>query len=232
MHEDKDKQISRHDLIAEEYDEKYRGNVRNHLKKLQVLLKHIKPKRGWKILEVGVGSGLHFREIRKYSKNIVGIDISKRMLAQARMKCGDGRLLIADAENMPFKDNSFDMVFTISTLHHTDYKKSIREFSRVCKPGGKIGITEPNPLNPQQFLGAMKNYSIEKGTFRMFLTNMEREFSSNNVSTVAKGFTIFIPTLIKKPTKIMIKLEKMLERAPILKHFAGSIYIVGEKRKG
>jgi ubiquinone/menaquinone biosynthesis C-methylase UbiE len=189
MQDDRDKQISRHDLIAEEYDERFRGNARNHLRKLQVLLEHIKPRKSWRILEVGVGSGLHFREIRKYSRNIVGIDISKRMLAEARKKCKDGRLVLADAENTPFKDNSFDMVYTISTLHHADYKKSIREFSRICKPGGKIGITEPNPLNPQQFLGAMKNYSIEKGTFRMSLKNIEREFNENGICSRGRLFS-------------------------------------------
>jgi len=224
-------QILRHDKIAREYDKKYRSNIRNHLKRLRVLLKFIKPKKNSKILEVGVGSGLHLKEMYKTCKNIIGIDISTKMLKEAREKTGVKNLIVADTENMPFKDLSFDMVYTISTLHHTDYKKSISEFSRICKEGGKIGITEPNPLNPQQFFGALLKYSIEKGTFKMFLANLQREFALNNLKIIAKGYAIFIPTKIKNPSKKMIKIEELLEVMPVLKYFAGSNYIVCEKKQ-
>jgi ubiquinone/menaquinone biosynthesis C-methylase UbiE len=58
----------------------------------------------------------------------------------------DRPIVIGDAEELPFKDNSFDAVFSGFTLHHlvNDINEIIKELKRVLKPKGFIFLIEPN----------------------------------------------------------------------------------------
>ena len=101
---------------------------------------------GERILEVGVGTGL---SLPLYPDNVsvVGIDISRHMLDQARVRqarCGlenVAELMVMDAENMEFTDDSFDKVvamYVASVVPHPE--RLVDEMRRVCKPGGQIFV--------------------------------------------------------------------------------------------
>lgn len=99
---------------------------------------------GEQILEVGVGTGL---SLPLYPKNVLvtGIDISRDMLAKAQgRKTRDGldnivRLSVMDAENMQFKDNSFDRVVAMYVASVVpDPERLVDEMRRVCKPNGRL----------------------------------------------------------------------------------------------
>jgi len=99
---------------------------------------------GERILEVGVGTGL---SLPLYPRNVsvVGIDISRHMLDQARIRLArDGlgnvaELMVMDAENMAFEDDSFDKVVAMYVASVVpDPERLVDEMRRVCKPGGQI----------------------------------------------------------------------------------------------
>jgi len=99
---------------------------------------------GERILEVGVGTGL---SLPLYPDNVsvVGIDISRHMLDRARVRqarCGlenVAELTVMDAENMEFKDDSFDKVVAMYVASVVpDPERLVDEMRRVCKPGGQI----------------------------------------------------------------------------------------------
>ena len=99
---------------------------------------------GERILEVGVGTGL---SLPLYPENVsvVGIDISRHMLDQARVRqarCGldhVAKLVVMDAENMGFRDDSFDKVVAMYVASVVpDPKRLVDEMRRVCKPKGQI----------------------------------------------------------------------------------------------
>ena len=99
---------------------------------------------GERILEVGVGTGL---SLPLYPDNVsvVGIDISSDMLDQARVRqarCGLEhvvKLMVMDAENMAFEDDSFDKVVAMYVASVVpDPGRMVDEMRRVCKPGGQI----------------------------------------------------------------------------------------------
>jgi phosphatidylethanolamine/phosphatidyl-N-methylethanolamine N-methyltransferase len=99
---------------------------------------------GERILEVGVGTGL---SLPLYPDNVsvVGIDLSRHMLDQARVRLarsGLGNiaaLMVMDAENMGFKDDSFDKVVAMYVASVVpDPERLVDEMRRVCKPGGQI----------------------------------------------------------------------------------------------
>ena len=111
---------------------------------------------GERILEVGVGTGL---SLPLYPQNVrvVGIDISRDMLDQARDRLTRGgrqsaaELMVMDAENMAFEDNSFDKVVAMYVASVVpDPARLVDEMRRVCKPGGQIFIVNHfhsrNPL--------------------------------------------------------------------------------------
>lgn len=94
-----------------------------------------------KVLEVGVGSG---RNLKYYSSNslVTGIDNSEGMLEEARKKARgmeNVTILLMDAENLEFPDNSFDYVITTFVLCTIpDPVKALKEMRRVLKPSGEL----------------------------------------------------------------------------------------------
>ncbi len=95
------------------------------------------------VLEVGCGLGTDFIQFARGGAKGFGMDLSERSLAltanRLRAEGLSGFLLQADAERIPFKDGTFDLVYSWGVLHHTpDTATAVRELIRVCKPGGEI----------------------------------------------------------------------------------------------
>ena len=104
-------------------------------------------RKGGRILEVGVGTGI---SLPRYSPrmSLVGVDISKTMLAKARRRVADlslrnvEALEVMDAECLAFPDGSFDVVvaqYVVTAVPNPE--AALTEFLRVVKPGGEIVLT-------------------------------------------------------------------------------------------
>jgi phosphatidylethanolamine/phosphatidyl-N-methylethanolamine N-methyltransferase len=126
----------------------------------QTALELVDTKPGNHILEVGVGTGLSLPLYPKHAR-IVGIDISPDMLARAKELVREEGLTnvesleVMNAEEMSFKDNTFDSVVAmyVATVVPNP-KKFVDEMKRVCKPKGRIVIL--NHFNsPATFGGKM-----------------------------------------------------------------------------
>ncbi len=96
-------------------------------------------------LEVGVGTG---KNIPQYPGEVrlTGIDFSERMIAVARRKYGEWpgvKLLVMDAQQMDFDDNTFDTVVTSCVFCSVpDPVQGLKEIRRVCRKGAKILMLE------------------------------------------------------------------------------------------
>ncbi len=100
---------------------------------------------GMNVLEIGVGMGADYLEWLKAGARATGVDLSSASLEQARLRCGLAGygvdLRLADAENLPFPADSFDVVYSYGVMHHSpDTGRCIREARRVLKPGGQAKI--------------------------------------------------------------------------------------------
>lgn len=100
---------------------------------------------GDRVLEIGVGMGADFLRWARAGAYATGIDLTERAvrLAQNRL-CDEGlraNLCTADAENLPFKEGTFDIVYSWGVLHHTPSPaRALAEAQRVLAPGGQLKI--------------------------------------------------------------------------------------------
>lgn len=108
-----------------------------------------------RVLEVGcgqgVGVGLIVRHFRPESVEAIDIDPVMVRRAQHRFRAGrrDGTQItirLADAEELPFAEESMDAVFNFGIIHHLeDWQRGIGEIARVLKPGGAYYFEEIYP---------------------------------------------------------------------------------------
>jgi len=102
---------------------------------------------GSKILDVGTGTGKQAFAFAKKGYDVIGIDLSEAMLkvANKKNKYENVKFEVADATNLPFEDNSFDVSCVSFALHDmplTIREKALKEMVRVTKPKGMIVIVD------------------------------------------------------------------------------------------
>lgn len=110
---------------------------------------------GSRVLDVAARNGNATLAAARRWCDVTSTDYVQSLLerAQARAKAEglSANFRVADAEDLPFKDTSFDAVLsTFGVMFTPDQDKAAAELLRVCKPGGKIGLTN---WTPESFIG-------------------------------------------------------------------------------
>ena len=93
------------------------------------------------VLELATGPGLIAKEIAPFAKSVLATDYSAGMIAEARKgDCPPNlRFAVADAQSLPYRDQSFDVVIIANALHLVpDPKRVLQEIARVLRPGGLL----------------------------------------------------------------------------------------------
>ena len=109
---------------------------------------------GQRIVDFGCGSGANSVLLANRGAHVWGIDISEDLLRLAKRRLavsgreGGATFIAGSAHDMPFPDNSIDVVFGIAILHHLDLDLVSREVRRVLKPGGRAIFQEPVRNSP------------------------------------------------------------------------------------
>lgn len=101
--------------------------------------------KGKKVLEIGCGAGTMSTEFAKHGAIVTAIDLTETAIKntknQFKFANVKGKIMQADAENLPFKDESFDYVWSWGVIHHTpDTRKCSSEIYRVLKKGGRAQV--------------------------------------------------------------------------------------------
>lgn len=100
---------------------------------------------GLKVLEIGCGLGTDGAQFAEAGADYTGVDLTDAAVELARKQFElfgfPGKFQTADAENLAFADNSFDLVYSHGVLHHTpETQKAIQEVHRVLRPGGRAVV--------------------------------------------------------------------------------------------
>ena len=98
---------------------------------------------GLTVLEIGCGLGTDGRQFVQAGAAYTGVDLTEAAVGMSQANFAshglDGTFCQADAENLQFRDASFDLVYSFGVLHHTpQMEKAFREVNRVLKPGGRF----------------------------------------------------------------------------------------------
>jgi ubiquinone/menaquinone biosynthesis C-methylase UbiE len=207
-------------------------------RRVKMLTSHIS--RDMKVLEVGCGSGYLTKELVRTQASILAIDVSDDILSIARENVLGSNLefrLENAHELSSAEDVSFDTIVGNSVLHHLDVGKALSEFYRILKPGGTLFFAEPNMLNPQvavqknipfikQWLGDSPD---ETAFFKWQIERLLQKHGFSHISVIP--FDFLHPAIPEKFINFVSRVGGMLERVPIVKHIAGSLYISGSKGK-
>lgn len=146
--------------------------------------------RGLEVLEIGLGLGADHEQFALAGAQVHGIDITPRAveITRARLAIRGLRsdLGVADAEELPFESDSFDLVYSWGVIHHSpDTARAAREILRVLKPGGSFRVMV---YHTWSLVGLMLwlRYGLGQGKPLMSLTSIYSEYLE---SPGTKAFT-------------------------------------------
>jgi len=129
--------------------------------------------KGKTILDVGCGAGRFTQIAAIFGGKVIGVDMSDSVavaIANTRQFM-NSEIRKADLHNLPFKDNSFDIIFSIGVLHHTpNTRKAFQSLYRLLKPGGIMAIW----VYSNEGIKA-KLFNFITGIHRLYTTRMNHQ---------------------------------------------------------
>ncbi len=175
---------------------------------------------GKRILCLGSGSGEECNYLLSLgAKEVVGVDISKLFIKESKKKYKDIAFYVADMENLKFKDNSFDIVFSRLAMHYLkSWIRVLSESRRVLKKGGLFLFSTHNPVywagtkeetteKTCRFLGYEKNKKTNKTQVYGDYLNIRKiiDFRSKDLKIVYwhRPFSSLIKDIIVSGFKII-----------------------------
>lgn len=131
---------------------------------LAILLNLVKPQTEWHALDVATGAGHTAMLFAPHVAHVIASDLTEPMLAKTAQLAAESGLTnletrLADAEALPFDDNSFDLVTCRLAFHHfPNPHQALSEIARVLKPGGLFGLTDNITVPEKQAAGYYNAY--------------------------------------------------------------------------
>lgn len=170
-----------------------------HRSSLKFLKGEIEP--NFKILDVACGTGNFLAEIQKEDKStkLFGIDISKNMISVAKKNYPNINFLIAEANNIPFENNFFDLITATDAFYYFPNKeKALKEFYNKLKFGHYLFIFYiSNDRLPKFILWQHKLIS------KIFLFNTEKHSEFLTPKELTKLFLSTGFRIVKNEEKLM-----------------------------
>ncbi len=196
--------------------------------------------RGARVLEVGCGTGLILSRLGARAHTAVGLDLSRGMLGRARQR---GLEVVQGlATDLPFADDSFDLVCSFKVLAHVpDIRKALGEMARVTAPGGHVVAEFYNPYS-LRFLakrlggpGAISQKTREDAVYTRFdSASAIREMLPSSLQLEGfRGVRTFVPTAramnVPVVGRVLRAAEFAAQKTP-LAYVSGFLVAVARKR--
>ena len=187
------------------------------------------------VLEIGCGSGVFTEMFCRSGAHITAVDLSPQLLKRARARDlpADRVRFIEKRFEDCDREGPFDAVIGSSILHHLPITEAIANIYRLLKPGGRMSFAEPNMLNPQVFLerharGWFPYVSPDETAFVRFAFSRElRRAGFCDIEIIP--FDWLHPSTPEGFIPEVRWLCRILERIPVVREFAGSLWIRAKK---
>jgi len=180
------------------------------------------------LLEIGAGDGRMIKHLR--NEGVMGdfhaVDITERVYG---LKSNGILVTIGDTRKLPYKNESFDVVFSLGVVEHfRETSEAIHEHARITKLGGIVCITTPR-LSPFTILRLMSFFVLRRkyryGSFEavegrnLRLSEVKRDFILSGLDIIRSGGTAFYTPLGYR-TFPLSRLDNIL---------GGFLYCIGKK---
>jgi SAM-dependent methyltransferase len=123
---------------------------------------------GLRVLEIGCGLGTDGAQFAQAGADYTGVDLTEAAVGLARKRFElfnlPGKFRTADAENLDFPDESFDLVYSHGVLHHTpDTMRAVTEIHRVLRPGGRaiVMLYHRDSYNYRVNIGVLRRAGVQ-----------------------------------------------------------------------
>lgn len=217
---------------APEYDLiRFRSNMGKYInnKHKEILLSMIQSHNDMKILEIGIGTARFAEIFSEKQFQVYGLDISCKMLEMAKRKLSDANrntkyfLINGDASQLPFANFFFDGCICINIFSHLPtWKKTLKEISRVLKPGGFLIANFPNFLSyylPYATVVNLRHKSLRRNVYTRWYTlnRIQNQYLQNKL--VIKKIESHISFPFQINSGVFLAFLKLLDKLSTLSYF-------------
>ncbi|MDO5520576.1 MAG: class I SAM-dependent methyltransferase [bacterium] len=131
------------DQIAKDYDTSFDGRYVRHM--YPELVERILEQNPKCVLDLGCGNGNVLAELISHKEiALYGADLSNNMIEEAKRRVPNGSFCVANAEKLPYEDNTFDVIVCNASFHHyTNPVRVVEEMKRVLKKDGTLILGDP-----------------------------------------------------------------------------------------
>lgn len=214
--------------------------------------------RGVRLVDVALGTGHYLARAKTAGAFACGVDLSIHACRLARERDPGLNVFHSDAENLPFRDGTFDVAICLQLLEHTPFpEKVIGEIARVLRSGGRLFLSAPNMLGSSFFSRAVraasKRFSKATKDLRVLpvdiLERWDAAATPQGVSDLdacnrinvfhalnllrGNGFSIEHLDTLRHPKKyrpLRYGFERVLQRIPLLRYTGINFKIIARKR--
>jgi len=189
-------------------------------------------------LDVGTGTGVLALVLAELGHNITGIDIADEMVEKAKEKFKNnnlsGNFIVGDAENLPFEDNSFDVVINRHVVWSLPQpERAMAEWKRVLRSGGKLIIIDGNWGKTTPIIKKLWRFGAQ---LLILITEMRNPWQNNAQFKVDKYLPMRQRNRPEADIEILeglgFQVEVMTVEIPRWKNFIGYLkygYFIGEE---
>jgi SAM-dependent methyltransferase len=224
---------SHFDQIATVYDASLPAHVVEHyLRKRTAFIARIC--RPGSALDVGCGTGALAERLAARGFEVTGVDPSEGMLEIMRARDPELIAVRASGTELPFADDSFDLVLTVAAMHHIAEPGAVRqtlaEMTRVSKPAGRILVWDHNPRNPY-WSNLMARVPQDTGEERLIpAQEIVDGLSAAGARVLSADQLGLVPEFTPRAAiRAAAALERLFERTPYLHRYGAHNVLVASK---
>ncbi|HMK34973.1 MAG TPA: methyltransferase [Desulfomonilaceae bacterium] len=232
-----------YDNVASVYDVKHgiasAGQLYNWIKYYEPFLDRHIPRKG-RILELGCGTGLYTSWLCKRNLEVAAMDISSKMIEQARNRSPEARYYVGDCQNpaavldKEFIGDGLDSIVGINSFsYYTDKRKALTNYKSLLHSSGRFIIIDMNGRSPAFKWSQIRNinemrewYDVVKECNR---SNMRRLLNDTGFEIENLELFSFVPNMAGAlAVNLLSLMDAVLSRMPLIDAFAIRIGIVAK----